>query len=963
MQSSRLLTYLTRIVYGIIVPGCLLYLALVSHFDLVRERQTVAWQEKLSLSLDSLSKFHEDDRFFHGLLQRNFRYAAHSPDPSGALVQRIRLLRQKFPGMLRFVVWDKNGAVIPELSDEKRYQYVMKSMHQVIGSVYDHLLQVVTPMPETLPAVTSRMPLLRGYFGQFLMEKHMALPLLEGYLGSCLRASEDKTKGLLWYQLYPAFGLICFINYDAMNIDLGPKMLIDRFNAASKTIKLGYFDTQKLSVYGAERDSSYINDFMVEANAFFNSAVEFRRTADWLLLFRQVSPRLIVFSRLPISGNLDDSQHQVRLVMFGLLKWLLVVSFLLFCLKLRYQKLSFSVKQKMLLLFLFANGLPLMILGATGYEFFEQKKNSLIHEAHEQSSRIIKELDNLYPAGRERTGGRLSSLIRRINGEHGAKEWPKEQIRELQNLVDSLSPSESYLFNRSGEQLFAVGQESFTSSVKVIRDFFSGALAFFNNKEAVFVPTSKNMLEMISDEASVYYGVLNQLEKIGQQNYGSGMRWTYLDMLGDRKMHNSWAFLLVAWRPSELQRTFLQERLAEVNAKIAPRQIIVMEKGSEVLFPESYTRMANVRRIMHRTQSRKILTDDNLMIAGKAYIATCLTGIEMSDAIIMAVYPRDLTLQAIEKMFRRVIFAALFSIVVVLVIVRFFSGRMLAPVSGLAGGVRAITQRDFKFRVDHDSEDEFGQLIKVFNETIGGMQELAIGTAVQTSLLPAQNSRLAGCSLFARSIFMSKMGGDYYDYFSLDAQRMAIFFGDVAGHGIPAALVMAMAKGVITTARPDYTGPADLLGRVNSIFLHLKEKGWRRMMTGLCLELNCDTGEFKLANAGQCYPIIVDRERSQVKYVKAVGMPLGNTIKKAHVEVCGQLQPGDTLVLYTDGIVESTNAAGDVFDFSRFEKLLLASWHEDLETYWTGIFKGYSAWTSAQDDDITFLMVKYEPVR
>jgi sigma-B regulation protein RsbU (phosphoserine phosphatase) len=89
-------------------------------------------------------------------------------------------------------------------------------------------------------------------------------------------------------------------------------------------------------------------------------------------------------------------------------------------------------------------------------------------------------------------------------------------------------------------------------------------------------------------------------------------------------------------------------------------------------------------------------------------------------------------------------------------------------------------------------------------------------------------------------------------------------------------------------------------------------------------------------------------------------MPLGNAIRRPHAEISGQLEPGDTFVLYTDGIIEATDSSGEVFNFDRFEKLLLASWHNDLETYWSGIFKGYSAWSPVQDDDITFLMLRYE---
>jgi HAMP domain-containing protein len=363
---------------------------------------------------------------------------------------------------------------------------------------------------------------------------------------------------------------------------------------------------------------------------------------------------------------------------------------------------------------------------------------------------------------------------------------------------------------------------------------------------------------------------------------------------------------------------------------------------------------------MHRTRSRKLITENNLLLNGEEYIATALKGIELADAVIMAVYPRKIILDRINNLFSNVILAALASLLLVAIIVVFFSRRLLVPISGLAEGVRAIARRDFKHRIDFVSKDEFGQLIGVFNDTIAGMQEIAVGTAVQKSLLPPGKCHAGKFSLYARSEFMSRMGGDYFDYFKLPEERLGVFFGDVAGHGIPAALVMSMAKAVVANARAAFNGPAALLHRANSIFLHLKEKGWRRMMTAQCLELDCNSGKFKLANAGQCFPVIVGEDRAGVTYVKAVGMPLGNVTRKPYAEITGELKPGDTLILYTDGIIEATDASGNVFDFAGFEKLLLASWNSDLEVWWQDIFNGYSGFAAAQDDDVTMLMLKYE---
>jgi len=958
LRRGNWFNLLARVVYGLLLPAGLLYVAMFSHYSLVRERQVLEWREKMRDSLDQISKYHSDDKYFHGILQADFRRADSSASPLQECHRRLKYYKSRYPGMFRFTVYDSTGRILDEMSDEKRFQYVFKGMHRVIASVKAHVAEVIIPYPDRLDDVRSRIGLLRGYFGQFLMEKHLSLPLLEGYLGSCIRASEEPEKALLWYQRLNNFTIIAFIHRDLIGRDIGPRLIVDRYNQSGEAIRLGLFDTQQMNVYGIDRHQ---NELVIQANAYANSAVEFVENEHSLIFFRQISPRLVVFSLLDKQMNLIHPERATAEFMLRMIRWLILAAFIIWCVSLRSADFALSIRQKLLLLFLFANGLPMLILAATAYEFFEQKKNSLINATHDQSVRIIKQFDNGYPDGRERMAGLISDYVSKKNRHYGNRKWPDDEIASLKKFILTFNPGESYIYDCDGNQILHAGSEALPNSVKIIRDFFKGALEFFNHADADFVGARRTMLEKITDDGGLYAGVLEQLGNISPQNFGSGLRWTYLEMLGDRSRHDSWGFLVISWRPGDLQRTFLNQHLEEVNRQISPRKLLVMEKGTETIFPLNAQHHRQVRNLMHLTQSRKLITENNLGLSGEHFVATSLVGIELSDAIIMTLYPSSIILGEIEELRRGVILAGLLSFFIVLVIVRFFSGRLLRPVNALSQGMRSIARRDFKYRIDYASGDEFGKLTSAFNSTIAGMHELAVGTAVQESLLPPGREQFGHVSLFARSIFMSKMGGDYFDYFKVDEQRFGVYFGDVAGHGIPAALVMSMAKAVVASSEEARkAGPAELLKSANSLFLHLKSRGWKRMMTALCLEVNHQTGEFRVANAGQCYPVVVSAARDKVDYVKVVGMPLGSQARKPYSEISGRLMPGDSLILYTDGIIEATNAMGDAFDFARFEKLLLATWHTDLETWWEGIYRGYQGWAAAQDDDITFLMLRYD---
>ncbi len=241
-----------------------------------------------------------------------------------------------------------------------------------------------------------------------------------------------------------------------------------------------------------------------------------------------------------------------------------------------------------------------------------------------------------------------------------------------------------------------------------------------------------------------------------------------------------------------------------------------------------------------------------------------------------------------------------------------------------------------------------------------GLQELAVGTAVQESLLPEGKFASARIRLFAKSLFMTKMGGDYFDYFESEPGRIGIIFGDVAGHGIPAAVIMAMAKAVVASTSICFKTPAETLIQANQVLLHLKEKKLRRMMTCQCLDINSDSGEFSLANAGHCYPVHIKQDGGIVEFIEANGLPLGNKLRNPYETVNGRLSPGDVLVLYTDGIIEATNQDGEMFDYHRFIELLKKSFNKDLESFWQKIIEGNRQWAVRQDDDLTFMLIRYE---
>ena len=468
-----------------------------------------------------------------------------------------------------------------------------------------------------------------------------------------------------------------------------------------------------------------------------------------------------------------------------------------------------------------------------------------------------------------------------------------------------------------------------------------------------------SMLDQVSADDKALYFFLKALDRFSVLSSGNSERLTYIKFVGDLSQGKVWGVLLLSWEKAAFMRAFVGEKLKAVSVEVAPRLLAVMDKGSERIISPGRIDSPEIRRLMRQTRSRKMITRENVEFEGKRYLFSSISGNEVSEGILVALYPQDLIEKRISHLKLIIGTWILLTVFILLQIVKLFSQRLLAPVSGLANGINRVKRHDYSTRVEVQSADELGKLITAFNQTVEGLQELAIGTAVQVSLLPAGKYRRGKAELFARSVFMSKMGGDYYDYFDLPDAHLGIFFGDVAGHGIPAAMIMAMTKALITSVSQSFPGPSEVLFRGSQVLHELKKRNWKRMMTAQCLDFDCQTGKFTIANAGHCYPMIIGNSGKNPHLLEIAGFPLGSSAKNRSAEFNDCLQPGDTLILYTDGIIEATNSNGEMLGYTRFQQLIQGAWHEDLETFWGRIYDAYKAWAVTQDDDLTFLMLRY----
>jgi serine phosphatase RsbU (regulator of sigma subunit) len=234
--------------------------------------------------------------------------------------------------------------------------------------------------------------------------------------------------------------------------------------------------------------------------------------------------------------------------------------------------------------------------------------------------------------------------------------------------------------------------------------------------------------------------------------------------------------------------------------------------------------------------------------------------------------------------------------------------------------------------------------------------ELVIAGQIQQALLPAPQSKGTGFEVAAASSPCRAIGGDFLDYFDLSTGAFGFVLGDVSGKGPPAALLAARLQGMLAAYSSSTHSPSQTLMRVNAELVRRAVES--RFATVLYGVLSCD-GRLTYSNAGHNPPLIVGRRG--VRRLEQGGLIIGAFPEATFDEETVQLDPGDVLVVFSDGVTEAMNVDGADFG----EQRLLSSIPDNrecsptvlLERILTAVHE-FSA-GAEQSDDVTALVLRY----
>ncbi len=242
-------------------------------------------------------------------------------------------------------------------------------------------------------------------------------------------------------------------------------------------------------------------------------------------------------------------------------------------------------------------------------------------------------------------------------------------------------------------------------------------------------------------------------------------------------------------------------------------------------------------------------------------------------------------------------------------------------------------------------------------EARGKMQhELEIAREIQTRLLPKEPPSIAGLQIAAMNIPCQEVGGDFHDYIVLDEHRLGLAIADVCGKGVSAALLMAALQAVFRAEAETMRPPAVVLARANRRLL--ESFGPERFTSLFYGIVDVQAMSLLYASAGHDPPCLV-RSSGQIEPLDSTGMLLGVIADAEYIDREMALSPGDTLVLYTDGITEELNEDHETFGRHGLQSVLAATLGQSPEEISERIIEAVHQFTlGAIQDDVTLVTVR-----
>jgi phosphoserine phosphatase RsbU/P len=420
---------------------------------------------------------------------------------------------------------------------------------------------------------------------------------------------------------------------------------------------------------------------------------------------------------------------------------------------------------------------------------------------------------------------------------------------------------------------------------------------------------------------------------------------------------------------------------------------LISKKGTIITFPDTLFIKRNIHEVARKRKSANISTAFEKMTRRESgfvklqsmpeekpswmyYSPVASTGWSLG-----LIFPsQDLFASFFEFTYRLITIFCI-SVITLLMLIILITRRFTRPITSLVNATRLIGQGDFRFTIPvYKTKDEITQLANSFKvmqeelqiyiedlkETTSAKEkmesELHVGRSIQMGMLPKSFPVREDIEISARLEPAKIIGGDLYDFFLTKDDRLFIAIGDVSGKGVPAALFMAITRTLFRSRNHKEEPLNKMMAGINRELCRDNPK--QMFVTFIAGVMDLKTGSLDLCNAGHNPPLILRQNGMIEKIDHHGGIPLGIFEETSYSSVHSNLEEGDTVILYTDGITEATNPQNQLFGERNLIKILGTLQQLNSSDIISKIFDEVAifAGDAEQTDDNTILLLKYKNI-
>lgn len=969
------------------IPSIIVFYSFNKYYSMSEEGLKAKIKGELQKALNDCAVAADKERFWCQKLSEKFQFFFKCQTPIKSIEKWLREAKKDYGEVFEFLIWDKEGQIVTKTFSSSYHEAEWHEVFIELAGASNRSTEI-TWTPKAKANISTVRKILGPQYIREMIESNTH-PKLYGmaWTDSSLR------KPIIWTYFTEKGGFLMLFDHKKMLSNASLKVIIKKI-PTSKNFQWGLFEpgNQQNPVWLQKEGYKFIN-LQSNLRNCDRSLVNFVEEKNYYLATSFLTPQLRGFVCAKREFTKEQKRLKSLLPAFLLIVLMTPLFTYAFNTIVRGQPGTIAIRPRLAFLFFFANVIPFLAMTIVSQEYYLQKRSSLLKEVHKKSVELLKNYDkrlestcglfeynvlNFFDSwAASIKNGKLDQESNQIVietmkkalatsffivasgstdvGSYSGVNKVKESlaIQEEKQRAPGASKQHSIANNdRSNSQIFnLIG--------KRIMNELNG-ISKTNQATTKLEIVAESLLQ--KSFAEITHSFIKAMGGISTWGFGKSQSLTLLKFISLSSPEIVDYMAVVLWNSKSIQQYYIETSIMNMNRNPIGLKVVIRRDDTHEYYPTNFISDKEIESFMDRAIDRPSEEIETIIFDGQEHLAICFRGAFLNRYKILGLYPIPKLNRTIGRQKRDLSMLGALSILLGLLLAQVLSRSFLNPIEQLKAAALAIEGQDFKHRVKDISKDEFGEIGTIFNHVMVGLEELEVAKVVQESLFPDNHLSIGQIKIFGKSDTMAELGGDYFDFFQIASTSCGILMGDVAGHGVGAALIMAMAKSGILGSEEYLEEPQQLLERLHDLIYSSKTRKQKKIMTFQYLSIDTITGQGKYSNAGACSPIFVENRGESAKEITLSGAALGAFKKSKLNEIEISFKPGDAMVFYTDGIIEARSPEGEEIGYTNFRTLVQKSWNQDPEVMYKRLLEAYEAHIDGQEaeDDLTLIVVVFQ---